>query len=203
MTSVPATADAAEPQLWRPRIGLKSILLLMAAICILLGGYAILERKSREMVALNQAIQEALHTSFTSQPEGADFVNPAAVKSSAEELRKDLSRSRVQGASVERYFGRRVLHTGNEINISVDLSKALAAKRENAVLAKLLSQFAYGLSQLGLRQTATTFSPGSASEIWELPEHGVLVIIDTFLDHQTKQARIRSRFFHNDQATIF
>lgn len=201
MTSDPATADAAEPRAWRPRIGLKSILLLMAAVCIALGGYAILERKTRAMVALNESIQKALQLRFVTQPEGADFENPGAVARSAAEMQK--RQAWTQDMRIASHFYWRELHSSNQTTISLDLSKAFAANQENTVLGKLPSHLSQDLAKLGLRQTSMSFCPGVVTETWELPERGVIVVIDTFLIPQSKHAWIRSQFFHNDQATIF
>lgn len=188
---------------WRFHFSLKWLLLVMAVLCVSLGLFAMLERKAQEMLAIHQAVMDTLNANFVSEPKDVRFVNPEAVRRSAAVLEKSAAGTSKRGQSVSRFFGTRTLYSSNEINVSLDVATALAGPQGKNVLAQLPSHYAQGLTEIGLRQTSMSFSPGLASEFWQNPEHGVLVIIDAFLDESSKRVWVRAVFIQNDRASIW
>jgi hypothetical protein len=193
-------------QLNRPRrlrFSLKWLLLVMAVLCVSLGLFAMLERKSREMLAMHQAVLDTLNANFVSEPNDVRFVNPEAVRRSAAVLEKSAAGTTKRGQSVSRFFGKRTLYSSNEINVSLDVATALAGPQGKNILSQLPSHYGRGLSNIGLKQTSMSFSPGLASEFWQDPKHGVLVITDAFLHESSKRVLVRAVFIQNDRASIW
>src|SRR4051812_25419407 len=64
----------------RFRFSLKWLLLVVAILCVLLGIYTTLERKAREMLALNNSILNAIEDSLRLEPTSTTFVMPESLR---------------------------------------------------------------------------------------------------------------------------
>jgi hypothetical protein len=188
----------------RFRFSLKWLLILIASLSILLAIYTTRERKSREMVALNDNISNAIEENVRKEPPNTKFLQPESFRRRIADFMKGARSKNYQRRGLaERVFGGGSLFAHSSYNTNLDVTNALAAPNGSYTPVQLLSHYANSLAELGLKQTVINSSPYTAAAMWELPEHGVSVIIDVILDAAAKDARVRIIFIQNDRISIW
>lgn len=182
------------------RFGLKWLFLLIAILCAALGAYAFLERQSREMLARHQAILAAIQEEITTAPPGVRFVAPKAVQRSKDEIAKRRTSANPRRRPASRIFGRRSLATTDTYNVQLDATNPLADPNAKHIALNLAESYGKVWAKVGLKRNVTITGPGpnTATVIWQIPEHGVSVLVDVTLDPATKRADVRVIFIQNE-----
>jgi hypothetical protein len=188
---------------WRLRFSLKWLFVVVAILCVCLGYYAARDRRAREMVALNHAILERMERNVATAPNDASFVMPESIRQSTARF---LSRSRrdrdSQRRQIASFFGGGNLYGTSSFDVPLNVEKALATDSAAKVSSRVISHYESGLARIGLQRTIT--GGGEASRaVWQIPDHGISVIIDVNVDARSKQANVRTLFIHNEKLSIW
>ncbi len=203
-----STDDQPEATLQYPasryRFSLKWLLLVMAILCVLLGIYATLERKAREMLSLNNSILNVIEENFGLEPLNTTFFLPESLRrTTADFMKRTRTEDYERRKQGEHVFSGRTLYATSSYNTELDVANVLVVPGANNVAVRLLSHYAKGFTELGLSQTSITTSPDTATAIWQIPDHGVTVVIDVILDASSKQAKVRAIFVQSDRTSIW
>lgn len=185
------------------RFGLKSLFVLMTVLCIWLGTRAARDRQAREMVAINHAVVDALEKNTTAEPKEAEFVMPASIRqSTASFMKKNRPDSETQRRQITSFFDGGRLYSTSTFDVPLNVQKALAADSPENVSRRLMGHYERGLAETGLNRTVSGGGESSMA-IWQMPAHGISVIIDVNVNPERKQARVRAIFIQNDKMSIW
>jgi hypothetical protein len=182
----------------RFRIGLKWLLLFVAVTAIALGTMTDFKRRSRAMLAFNNSILSTIEEEFRTAPPNTKFVQPEASRlTEADFKRRTRQKDFEYRQQYTPYF------SGSTFNSLSGYETELDVSNLQQTPAQILGHYEKRLAAIGLHSISTTSGPDSATSISQIPEHGVSVITDVFVDQPSKTARVRIIFIQMDQVSIW
>lgn len=180
-----ASPNHVQPRVRRFRFGLKTLFVVMTVLCFWLGGQVVRYRQSAAVVARYHAVSAALEQKMMTAPLNTRFI-----------------RVDVPLPSIERSSDKWRFRTTEIWTWWLDISKFPVTIDIGDAGTKIRTYYERGLDDLGLVRTATT-GGANASAIWEMPQHGVYVIVDVHIDAALKQAHVRLVFLQNEKLSLW
>lgn len=204
MSEVVSESNRKAPRRARFRVGLKALFAVMTLLCLWLGWRMARQRQAAAIVARSQTILDGIESNMTTVPQGASFTissNLRQRKSSfLKKTRRDPSdlTNQLGGISSNGRF-----YTSAIRGEPLDITNLLATKSAADASLQIRSHYEQGLKKIGLRRTVTTNSVEKATAIWQMPEHGLHVIIDVDADAARKQADVRIIYLHSESLSFW
>lgn len=173
----------------RFRFGLKTLFVVMTALCCWLGGKLSRERRADAMLARHEAVLAALTKQIATPPEGTFYVIGV---DSQDKLQKQLS---FPGSDFRRKAILDVGHSGSTTTTTLilDVSKLISSNKSADVAAELASYYGANLAAAGMQRTVSGSLGGSEGyswpnrSVWTSDNNDLVVVID--VEHQAKSPR--------------
>jgi hypothetical protein len=179
----------------RVRFGLKTLFVVMTAVCLWLGYRAVLQRRANEIVALHDAVLAAITKQLPPPRVPTQVSIPPG---NEDELLLRLDRA---GKDFQRVRLFRVDHTdpATSQNPRIDVLKLLASKTHPTTIADNLAQhYGKALEAIGFHQILSHGGSRSDFEsvsgtcrcVWSSPTSDIQVVIDGEVFVQSKSAMV-------------
>jgi hypothetical protein len=202
-TDVPSDGTLQNPTR-RFRIGLKWLLLFVAVVAIALGAMSEFKRRSRAMLAFNNSMLSTIEEEFRMAPPNTKFIEPEASRLAEADFKR---RTREKNFDYRQrdtpFFSGAMFNSLSGFETQLDVSNLLTTPGAQQTAVQILGHYEKRLAATGLQSISTASGPDSATSISQIPEHGVSVIADVFVDRPAKTAKVRIIFIQIDRVSIW
>jgi hypothetical protein len=209
----------------RLRFGLKTLFVIVTALCLWLGYRAILARRANEIASRHHTVLEAIYKQLPHQRVPThDSTPPGSEDALVVRLAQDsiapggedklLLRLERAGKKFQRVRMLRVDHTDPETsqNAPIDVLKLLASNTHPTTIAdKLVQHYGIALSAIGFHQIFSHGGSrgdlesvsGTCRGIWSSPTSDIQVVIDGEVFAQSKSAMVTILLIDSQQLQLW
>ena len=187
----------------RFRFGLKSLLVVMTIVCVYLGWRTARHLQATAIVARSNAVLNVIESNMAAAPPNTSFVTPLHLRQRSATFQKRARPDQAdQTDRLGQVFGGGSLYSMATRSEPLDIMQLLTTGNAAAASVQIRSHYERGLAKLGLRR-AMTGDGEKSTAIWQMPEHGLYVIIDVDADPVRKQADVRAIFLHSESLSAW
>ncbi len=189
------------PQRRRIRFGLKTAFVVMTVLCLWLGWRMARQRQAAAVISRSYAVLDVIESNIATAPPNTIFTMPSHLRQrQANFLKQTRQGSIEQSSQLGSIFGSGRYYIMATRGQPLDITKLVATSDTKAASVQIRTHYEKGLAKLGLKRSLTSDGE-KATAIWQMPDHGIHVVIDVHADQN--QADVRVIFMHNETLSIW